>query len=171
MHRLTLDGVSGSVPVAERLKGGALFAKLAKGDVVIAPKLDRLFHSALDALTVVEDLRKRDVSLRLLDLGGDGLAEAVPDRRRRLRRGGARPDSLAHRPGRLEGARPLSRWVRAVRLPARRERRVARPSQDGAEGDCPDQALAGAGEAADGDRRRGAGGGTSGSAMTAWRAS
>ena len=77
MHGLALDGVvieeevSGSVPVSERPKGGALFAKLAKGDVVIAPKLDRLFRSALDALTVVDDLRKRGVSLHLLDLGGD----------------------------------------------------------------------------------------------------
>jgi DNA invertase Pin-like site-specific DNA recombinase len=41
------------------------------GDIVIAPKLDRLFRSALDALQVVEDLRKRGVSLHLLDLGGD----------------------------------------------------------------------------------------------------
>jgi putative DNA-invertase from lambdoid prophage Rac len=77
MHGLTLDdvvveeGVSGSVPVGERPKGAVLFAQLAKGDVVIAPKLDRLFRSALDALTVVEDLRKRGVSLCLLDLGGD----------------------------------------------------------------------------------------------------
>jgi putative DNA-invertase from lambdoid prophage Rac len=77
MHGLALDGVvieeevSGSVPVSERPKGGGLFAKLAKGDVVIAPKLDRLFRSALDALTVVDDLRKRGVSLHLLDLGGD----------------------------------------------------------------------------------------------------
>jgi putative DNA-invertase from lambdoid prophage Rac len=77
MHGLTLDdvvveeGVSGSIPVAERPKGGALFAALKKGDVVIAPKLDRLFRSALDALTVVEDMRKRGVSLCLLDLGGD----------------------------------------------------------------------------------------------------
>jgi putative DNA-invertase from lambdoid prophage Rac len=77
MHGLTLDdliveeGVSGSVPVAERPKGGALFAALKKGDMVIAPKLDRLFRSALDALTVVEDMRKRSVSLCLLDLGGD----------------------------------------------------------------------------------------------------
>src|SRR6516162_7103503 len=65
------EGVSGSVPVQERPKGGPLFAKLRKGDVVIAPKLDRLFRSALDALQVVEDLRKRGVSLHLLDLGGD----------------------------------------------------------------------------------------------------
>ena len=39
--------------------------------MVIAPKLDRLFRSALAALTVVEDMRKRGVSLHLLDLGGD----------------------------------------------------------------------------------------------------
>jgi hypothetical protein len=38
---------------------------------VIALELDRLFRSALDALTVVEDLRKRSVALHLLDLGGD----------------------------------------------------------------------------------------------------
>jgi DNA invertase Pin-like site-specific DNA recombinase len=77
MHGLTLrgvtveEGVSGSIAVHERPKGGPLFAKLRKGDVVIAPKLDRLFRSALDALQVVEDLRKRGVSLHLLDLGGD----------------------------------------------------------------------------------------------------
>jgi putative DNA-invertase from lambdoid prophage Rac len=77
MHGLTLagvvveEGVSGSVPVAERPAAGPLFAKLTKGDVVIAPKLDRLFRSALDALKVVEDLRRRGVALHLLDLGGD----------------------------------------------------------------------------------------------------
>ncbi len=77
MHGLALDdviveeGVSGSIPVHERPKGGALLASLKAGDTVIAPKLDRLFRSALDALTVVEDLKKRGVSLHLLDLGGD----------------------------------------------------------------------------------------------------
>ena len=77
MHGLTLvgvvveEGVSGSVPVAERPAAGPLFAKLTKGDVVVAPKLDRLFRSALDALKVVEDLKKRGVALHLLDLGGD----------------------------------------------------------------------------------------------------
>jgi len=65
------EGVSGSVPVAERPAAGPLFAKLKKGDVVIAPKLDRLFRSALDALRVVEELRARGVRLHLLDLGGD----------------------------------------------------------------------------------------------------
>jgi putative DNA-invertase from lambdoid prophage Rac len=77
MHGMALDGivieegVSGSIPVAERPAAGPLFAKLTKGDVVIAPKLDRLFRSALDALKVVEALRDRGVKLHLLDLGGD----------------------------------------------------------------------------------------------------
>jgi putative DNA-invertase from lambdoid prophage Rac len=77
MHGLALDGivieegVSGSVPVADRPAAGPMFAKLAKGDVVIAPKLDRLFRSALDALKVVEELKARRVALHLLDLGGD----------------------------------------------------------------------------------------------------
>jgi putative DNA-invertase from lambdoid prophage Rac len=77
MHALTLagvvveEGVSGSVPVAERPAAGLLFARLGRGDVVIAPKLDRLFRSALDALQVVEDLKKRGIALHLLDLGGD----------------------------------------------------------------------------------------------------
>ena len=77
MHGLTLTevlvegGVSGSVPVEERPVGGPLFAKLGRGDIVIAAKLDRLFRSALDALKVVESLKVRGVKLHLLDLGGD----------------------------------------------------------------------------------------------------
>ena len=77
MHGLTIDGVlveegvSGSIPVEERPIGGQLFAKLQKGDIVIAAKLDRLFRSALDALKVVESLKTKGVKLHLLDLGGD----------------------------------------------------------------------------------------------------
>jgi putative DNA-invertase from lambdoid prophage Rac len=64
--------VSGSVPVEERPVGGVLFAKLERGDIVIAAKLNRLFRSALDALKVVESLKTRGVKLlHLLDLGGD----------------------------------------------------------------------------------------------------
>jgi putative DNA-invertase from lambdoid prophage Rac len=64
-------GVSGSIPVEERKVGGPLFAKLERGDIVIAAKLDRLFRSALDALNVVASLKERGVFLHLLDLGGD----------------------------------------------------------------------------------------------------
>ena len=65
------EGVSGSVPVEDRPVGGQLFAKLQRGNIVIAAKLDRLFRSALDALKVVESLKTRGVKLHLLDLGGD----------------------------------------------------------------------------------------------------
>ena len=77
MHGLQLDGfwveegISGSIPIRERPVGGQLFEVLLPGDVVIAAKLDRLFRSALDALSVVEDLKKRGINLHLLDLGGD----------------------------------------------------------------------------------------------------
>ena len=77
MHGLAVDqivieeGVSGSVPVTERPAAGPLFAKLTSGDVVIAPKLDRLFRSALDALQVVADLKACGVRLHLLVLGGE----------------------------------------------------------------------------------------------------
>jgi putative DNA-invertase from lambdoid prophage Rac len=54
---LVEEGVSGSIPVEERPIGGQLFAKLQRGDIVIAAKLDRLFRSALDALKVVESLK------------------------------------------------------------------------------------------------------------------
>jgi putative DNA-invertase from lambdoid prophage Rac len=64
-------GVSGSVPLAERVAGAAMLATLRPGDVVVASKLDRVFRSALDALRMVEVLRERGVSLHLLDLGGD----------------------------------------------------------------------------------------------------
>ncbi|TPK90561.1 recombinase family protein [Mesorhizobium sp. B2-4-17] len=77
MHGMTLveiaieEGVSGSIPVTDRPAGGPLFGKLVAGDIVVAAKLDRLFRSALDALRVVEELKKRGIKLHLLDLGGD----------------------------------------------------------------------------------------------------
>ena len=77
MHGLELadivieEGVSGSKPIMERPAGGPLFARLQDGDVIIAAKLDRCFRSAVDALNVVEDLKRRGIKLHLLDLGGD----------------------------------------------------------------------------------------------------
>jgi DNA invertase Pin-like site-specific DNA recombinase len=77
MQGMTLDrifverGVSGSIPLADRPEGAAMLAALQAGDVVVSPKLDRVFRSALDALQQTEALRARGVSLHLLDLGGD----------------------------------------------------------------------------------------------------
>jgi len=64
-------GVSGSKPLAQRTEGAALLAAVRPGDVVITTKLDRMFRSALDALAVLGDLKKRGVSLHMIDLGGD----------------------------------------------------------------------------------------------------
>lgn len=77
MHDMTVAvhfverGVSGSVPLNDRPEGARLMSVLRKGDVVITPKLDRCFRSALDALDVLAQLKERGVSLHMIDLGGD----------------------------------------------------------------------------------------------------
>ncbi|WP_448208152.1 recombinase family protein [Azospirillum sp. sgz302134] len=68
---VTEAGVSGSIHLRDRPKGGLLLDVLRPGDTLIAPKLDRLFRSALDALQMVEWFKERQVSLVLIDLGGD----------------------------------------------------------------------------------------------------
>src|ERR1700730_5946616 len=83
MNGLTLDsifverGVSGSKPVGERPEGARLLAGLKSGDVVITPKLDRMFRSALDALEVLGRLKDRGFSLHMIDLGGDVTGNGV----------------------------------------------------------------------------------------------
>lgn len=69
--RFVERGVSGSVPLGERPEGKRLLAAAAPGDIVIAAKLDRVFRSARDALTVIEDFQRRGISLWLGDIGGD----------------------------------------------------------------------------------------------------
>jgi putative DNA-invertase from lambdoid prophage Rac len=72
VDRMIVDkGVSGSVPLSDRAEGTALLAILKPGDVLITPKLDRMFRSALDALDVLAKLKARIVSLHMIDLGGD----------------------------------------------------------------------------------------------------
>jgi putative DNA-invertase from lambdoid prophage Rac len=70
-------GVSGSRPLGERPEGSALLEALRPGGVVITPKLDRMFRSALDALGVLGDLKDRGVTLRMIDLGGDVTGNGV----------------------------------------------------------------------------------------------
>jgi Resolvase, N terminal domain len=85
MQGLKLDvifverGVSGSKPLGDRPEGARLLAGLKPGDVVITPKLDRLFRSALNALDVLGQLKQRGVSLHMIDLGGDDDAVAIAD--------------------------------------------------------------------------------------------
>jgi putative DNA-invertase from lambdoid prophage Rac len=62
-------GVSGGVPLGERPEGARLLARAEKGDIIVSPKLDRLFRSAIDALSVLDALKKRGIRLYLLDFG------------------------------------------------------------------------------------------------------
>ena len=83
MHGLRVDevfverGVSGSKPIRERPEGGRLLGTAKAGDVVITPKLDRMFRSALDALDVLASLKDRGVSLHMIDLGGDVTGKGI----------------------------------------------------------------------------------------------
>ncbi|MFO1149086.1 MAG: recombinase family protein [Alsobacter sp.] len=87
MHGLSVErtfserGVSGSKPLAERPEGAALLAALKPGDIVITPKLDRMFRSASDALANLDRMKRSGVSLHMIDLGGDvtgnGIAKLV----------------------------------------------------------------------------------------------
>ena len=83
MSGLSLDGifiergVSGSKPLGEPHEDARLLAVLKADDVVITPKLDRMFCSALDALDVFGQLKDRGVSLHMIDLGGDATGNGI----------------------------------------------------------------------------------------------
>ena len=70
-------GVSGSVPLADRPEGKRLIEAVGPGDVIITPKLDRMFRSASDALVTLDELKAQGVSLHMLDLGGDVTGNGV----------------------------------------------------------------------------------------------
>lgn len=69
------EGVSGSVPISDRPKGGLLMKTLVCGDVVIASKLDRMFRSAQDALEWFNEFKRRGIKLILCDMGTDPVTE------------------------------------------------------------------------------------------------
>jgi len=53
------------------------WAQAAAGDIIITPKLDRMFRSAVDALNVLQELKDRGISLHMIDLGGDVTGNGV----------------------------------------------------------------------------------------------
>jgi putative DNA-invertase from lambdoid prophage Rac len=70
-------GISGAKPLERRPQGRALLRAAKPRDMIIATKLDRMFRSASDALRVIEVLRRRKISLYLLDLGGDCTGDGI----------------------------------------------------------------------------------------------
>jgi DNA invertase Pin-like site-specific DNA recombinase len=74
------QGISGSTPLGRRPQGAKLLAAVRPSDTIIAAKLDRMFRIAVDALTTIEDLKRHNIRLVLLDVGdvsGNGVSQLV----------------------------------------------------------------------------------------------
>ena len=64
-------GVSASIPLRKRPAGSRMLEDIKSGDTVFASKLDRMFRSANDALTMSEIFLEKNIKLVLFDLGSD----------------------------------------------------------------------------------------------------
>ena len=69
------SAISGTIPLADRPEGEKLTQMVSSGQVrhVIALKLDRLFRSAVDALSTTALWDKQGIALHLVDMGGQSL--------------------------------------------------------------------------------------------------
>ena len=69
------EAISGSIPLNERPEGAKLAELVATGQVkhVVSLKLDRLFRSAVDALSTTAEWDKQGIALHLVDMGGQSL--------------------------------------------------------------------------------------------------
>ena len=124
VERYVDDGVSGTIPLAERPAGGRLMRDAAAGrfDEFRVYKFDRLGRDALDLLGVGRAMRDAGVSLRSVvegvpDLFMWDILAAVADNERRtfLRKTADGIERAAPRG-------PLSRWLAALRLSRSRAR-------------------------------------------------
>lgn len=62
---------SGAIASAKRPNLTGLLSRMATGDTLVVVKLDRLGRDAADVLTLMADLDRRGISVRLLDMGAD----------------------------------------------------------------------------------------------------
>jgi DNA invertase Pin-like site-specific DNA recombinase len=67
---------SGGTPMRDRDGGADLLRRLQFGDVkhLVVAKLDRLGRDVRDGLAVLEFLRERDITLHIVDLGGESIS-------------------------------------------------------------------------------------------------
>jgi putative DNA-invertase from lambdoid prophage Rac len=70
-------GVSGSVKLADRPEGARLLGTVQAHDVIVTPRMDRMFRSSTDALVTLDELKKQRISLHMIDLGGDVLGNGI----------------------------------------------------------------------------------------------
>ena len=78
LQMYTDAGVSGSTPMKDRPAGAKLLEEAAKGDTVVAAKMDRIFRSSIDALQTVEGLKERGINLVLFDMGMQSVMQDGP---------------------------------------------------------------------------------------------
>jgi DNA invertase Pin-like site-specific DNA recombinase len=70
----TDEDVSGGKPFYERKGGDAANSALIGGiDTIIAVKPDRMFRNVKDALITMDDWTENDISLHLVDMGGNSI--------------------------------------------------------------------------------------------------
>ena len=74
------DDISGAIPLHKRPGGSAMLAAIQGGDVIMAAKLDRMFRSAIDALSQLDELKSRNIDLILLDSGTEPVMTSATGR-------------------------------------------------------------------------------------------
>lgn len=70
------DVCSGSTRLQDRPGGGELFRQAKKGDLILAAKMDRIFRSGADALTMIDHFKKNKIGLILCDMGIEPVADS-----------------------------------------------------------------------------------------------
>lgn len=70
------DEISGAMPLSERPSGSIMLAKAQPGDTIVSLKMTRLFRSAVDALTSVEEFHKRGIKVVLMDISHEPIKES-----------------------------------------------------------------------------------------------
>lgn len=71
------EGVSGAMPFTQRPAGKTLWEEAAAGDIIVAAKLDRLFRSSSDALTMMERFTERKIQVILIDMSTEPVADSA----------------------------------------------------------------------------------------------
>ena len=74
------DDISGAIPLHKRPGGAAMLAAIQGGDIIMAAKLDRMFRSAVDALSQLDALKSRQIDLILLDSGTEPVMTSATGR-------------------------------------------------------------------------------------------
>ena len=69
--------ISGGTPFQLRPAGQQLLNVVQPGDSIVVSKLDRGFRDTANALAIIDDCRKKGVSIRILDVSNDDLTNSI----------------------------------------------------------------------------------------------